>query len=310
MLHVRPLPPLPAAALALALAATGPAGAQDGEPAGPSDGGAPGRTTGFVLNDGGYADLPPTSPAPILRPSDPEDRAENDAADIANAADRLAETGPPPARRPGVVIRPGRAEKRSEPTDPPVYAALEADDRAFEACTAALADLGATFEPARPITDGDDRDCGIARPLDVSAIRPGIALRPDAVMRCETARALATWTREHVEPAADRLGRGAVTAIDHGSTYICRRRNNAATGKLSEHSFGNAVDVMGFRFADGEALRIEPREGGPAGRFQRAVREGSCEHFTTVLGPGSNAAHADHLHLDIKRRRSGYRLCE
>ena len=270
----------------------------------------------FALSDGRFADLPFAAPVPKVRPADPEEREE----EVAFADPTLPDAAPAPSlaspdrdapSRVIVPTPPGGAEAGEAPSDaPPVYAALEASDAEFEACTAALRALGAEFSPAPAITEGRDPDCGIARPLNVSAIRPGIALKPDAMMRCATARALAEWLRDDVEPAADALGRGAVTTIDHGSTYICRRRNNAATGKLSEHSFGNAVDVMAFRFADGDPLRIEPREGGPAGRFQRTVREGSCDHFTTVLGPGSNAAHANHLHLDIKERRGGYRLCE
>ncbi|MEO6301119.1 MAG: extensin family protein, partial [Paracoccaceae bacterium] len=32
--------------------------------------------------------------------------------------------------------------------------------------------------------------------------------------------------------------------------------------------------------------------------------------FSTVLGPGSNTSHDDHLHLDIMARDNGFRLCE
>ena len=290
--RVPPVRVFPFAALLWVLGWSGPVLAQSdpalqpelqGESAIASGGG-----TGFVEADGGYGALPPQAPGAKARPLDPEEREDPD------TPLTEAEEGPDAAPA-------GRV---------PVYRQLAVDDATFLACTRALEALGARFEPAPPITEARDRDCGIARPLLVTEIVPGIAMRPDALMRCETARELAQWTQTHVVPAAERLGRGAVTAIEHGSTYVCRRRNNAATGKLSEHSFGNAVDVMGFRFAEGDPLRIEPREGSAAGRFQATVRRGSCEHFTTVLGPGSNAAHANHLHLDIKARSGGYRLCQ
>jgi hypothetical protein len=124
---------------------------------------------------------------------------------------------------------------------------------------------------------------------------------------------LSEWTRNIVLPAAEQLDdRGALFILDQGSSYICRRRNNAATGKLSEHSFGNAVDIMGFRFSEGAPIPVEPREreGTMAEAFQRTARAGACLYFTTVLGPGSDEAHADHLHLDIKERRGGFRLCQ
>lgn len=182
-----------------------------------------------------------------------------------------------------------------------------------DACLARLDDLGVSYQQVDPIVPDDDRDCGILQPIEVTELAPGVAITPPATLRCLAAEAAAIWTRDFVLPAAARLDdRGPLVGIDNGSGYICRRRNNAATGKLSEHAFGNALDVMGFRFAEGPAIPIEPREaeGSMSEAFQDAVRATACLEFTTVLGPGSNAAHADHLHLDIVARSSGYRLCE
>jgi hypothetical protein len=69
---------------------------------------------------------------------------------------------------------------------------------------------------------------------------------------------------------------------------------------------------MGFTFAEGPPIAVEPREaqGTMAEAFQDAVRASACLDFSTVLGPGSNASHADHLHLDVIERSRGYRLCE
>ena len=35
----------------------------------------------------------------------------------------------------------------------------------------------------------------------------------------------------------------------------------------------------------------------------------ACQHFTTVLAPGSNAFHYDHIHVDLMRRSSGRQIC-
>ena len=262
---------------------------------------------------------------PSPRVLDPEPRVPNGdgASDAASAMPALPDTAPLPAQPLEVrVVRPS-APPLSKP-EPPSTARnegiaatssvpdrLAVSDGEFAACKAALSALGASFEPVSSIAEARDDDCGIERPIKVSTIAPGVVLRPDAVMRCPTALALAEWVRDDVLPAARALpSRGRLIAIDHGSTYVCRRRNNRSTGKLSEHAFGNAVDVMGFRFSEGKPLRVEPRApGGPAARFQRTVRQASCEHFTTVIGPGTDRSHADHLHLDIKQRRGGYRLC-
>lgn len=193
-----------------------------------------------------------------------------------------------------------------------VRAMLDETDADFDACLAGLDALGTVYTVGEAPVLEDDPDCGIQRPVMVEEIVPGVALRPDSRMRCATARALGEWVSTFVIPASVMLERGPVTGVDHGSIYICRRRNNASSGKLSEHSFGNAIDVMGFRFADGDAIAIEPREreGTMVEAFQDAVRATACLSFTTVLGPGTDASHADHLHLDVKERRGGFRLCQ
>lgn len=246
-------------------------------------------------------DPPPARPDPEEReeefaPSPPEEAAAGEAAEEQTDETVIEDAGPD--------------EAPPEPDKPPVPDMLAEDDASFVGCQQELDALGTLYELAEPI-EGDLRDCGIARPIAVMEILPGVELNPDARMRCETALALAQWTADFVLPAARILPeRGKLTGIDHGSTYVCRAR--AGGGKLSEHAFGNAIDVMGFRFADGPAVAVEPREkdGTPAEAFQDAVRATACLTFTTVLGPGSDAAHADHLHLDVKKRRGDFRICQ
>ncbi len=146
------------------------------------------------------------------------------------------------------------------------------------------------------------------------ALQPGLALDTPAVMRCDTARSLALWMREAVIPAARRLdGSPRITSVALGTSYACRGVvGGASTATVSEHALGNAVDIAGFGFDDGTRLEIAPRgdRGGIEMAFQNAVQAAACLYFATVLGPGSNAAHDDHLHLDIKARDSGFRLCQ
>jgi len=231
------------------------------------------------------------------------------------------QSAPPPAlpeagARPDPEARLDELEKdkpEEMPRTPPVHQALAEDPADLQSCLATLDEMGVSYERSAARTDPEDSDCGIVNPLTVTEILPGVSLSPAAELRCETARAMATWVRDIVQPAAGRLDeRGALAGLEQGSGYICRRRNNAPEGKLSEHSFGNAIDVMAFRFAEGEPIRVEPREreGTLAEAFQRTARAGACLYFTTVLGPGTDAAHADHLHLDVKQRRGGFRLCQ
>ena len=227
---------------------------------------------------------------------------------FAAAADAQAtppETSPSPAARPQV---PAGREAVAEP----LWQALRSSPSDRKACLAALREIGAVFETTGPLV-GDRRDCGVPNPVAVAEILPGVALEPAGTMRCEAALALARWTRDWVVPAAERTGAlPALRGIDQGSTFVCRTVGRVEGGTFSQHAFGNAVDVMGFTFADGSRVSVAPRagDGDLKEAFQRTVRAAACLEFTTVLGPGYDAAHVDHLHLDLAQRSSGYRLCE
>jgi hypothetical protein len=117
---------------------------------------------------------------------------------------------------------------------------------------------------------------------------------------CPLAAALYVWEHDVVAPAASRHLGTRVTRIDHLGTYACRRVYGSATGRPSQHATANAIDVSGFRLADGRRISLARGwTGSPAERvFLREVRDGSCRVFRTVLSPDYNAAHADHFHFD------------
>lgn len=233
-----------------------------------------------------------------------------------------AEEGPPPARPaasaqtppddPVAEAAPPPVASSAEPVGPPRRETLRESHVAFSACLLALHVAGAAWEVLPGIT-GEQRDCGIARPVRLAEALPGLALDGAPPMRCETARALAWWLRDHVLPAASRLpGAPRPVALSLGTAYECRGVVGGDGGNaLSEHAFGNALDIAALRFDNGESLDVS-RSGGPdmAAAFVAAIRGAACLYFTTVLGPGSNAAHEDHLHLDVKARNGGYRICE
>ncbi|HEV7320585.1 MAG TPA: extensin family protein [Ensifer sp.] len=203
----------------------------------------------------------------------------------------------------------GAEEEEEKPvTYPPVENEKPAE---YAKCLSDLRALGATFTEAKRVDDG--KGCGIDKPIEITNILAGVALAPKGLMRCETALALARWTKETAQPAAevafDKTVR--IKALNQASTYICRLRNNATTGKISEHAHGNAVDIASFSLSDGTTIAIQPRDedGTMDGAFQRAVTASACLYFKTVLDPGSDAAHETHLHLDVIERRNDYRYC-
>jgi hypothetical protein len=116
------------------------------------------------------------------------------------------------------------------------------------------------------------------------------------------AEALEKWMLDVVQPAAWARFKQPVTQIDTMGSYGCRPINNKSGAKLSEHAFGNAIDIGGFRLADGRSVTLlkgwtkgDEQEKG----FLREAHIGACDHFTTVLGPGSNPLHANHFHVDL-----------
>lgn len=156
--------------------------------------------------------------------------------------------------------------------------------------------------------------CGMDHPFKVSAFNNGeVGLKSKVTLACPIIPSIDTWLDEIVKPAAVMYFGVPVVDIKAGS-YSCRPRNNRRGAKLSEHSFGNALDVMGFVLADGrEVSVVKGWKGAPAEQdFLREAFVGACRYFTTVLGPGSDAFHYDHLHLDLARHdpRGQRRVCK
>lgn len=265
-------------------------------------------TTGAAAQEVPPADSDTPPPGASLFPEQrPEDLgAEEEGGDRPEAGQGVAETSEPEAAA-------SDEEIEREESAPPAPERLAVDAEALAACQRDLRATGASFDIPETIADSENAECGIKNPIQLRGLPGGIELKPAGLMRCETALALVRWTEDHVRSAAEQLPeRGALVSIEQGSTYICRRRNSREDGKISEHAFGNAVDIMAFHFDAGEPIPVQPRErdGTMAEAFQDAVRATACLHFTTVLGPGTDPSHADHLHLDVKARNGGFRLCQ
>lgn len=179
-------------------------------------------------------------------------------------------------------------------------------------CRRLLAAIGDADRPAPAVSAGDN--CGYSDgirllPEDARSIR---FVPTGLVTSCPVAAALALWERDIVQPAAARHFGRPVTAIAHAGSYSCRRLYGRTEGEYSEHASADAIDVLGFTLSDGRiinVLRDWPGEG-PDAAFLRDVRDGACRLYSTVLSPDYNAAHADHLHLDMaKRGMRGWALC-
>lgn len=145
--------------------------------------------------------------------------------------------------------------------------------------------------------------CGMDHPFKVSAFSTGsIGVKSKVTLACPIIPQIDTWLEEVVKPATI-LYFGVPLADLKAGSYSCRPRNNQSGAKTSEHAFGNAMDVMAFILADGrEVTVVKGWKGDPSEQdFLREVFVGACRHFTTVLGPGADPFHYDHLHLDLAR---------
>jgi hypothetical protein len=178
-------------------------------------------------------------------------------------------------------------------------------------CRALLRRAGIRFVALPALSGGR---CGYSDGVRLSAGGAlAIGYRPaDLGTSCPVAAGLALWEWHVVQPAALRRFGTRVSSVEHFGSYSCRRIYGRSEGAWSEHATANAVDIAGFRLADGRRISVagDWKGGGPKARFLRDVRDGACGLFATTLSPDYNDAHRDHLHLDqAGRGATGWRAC-
>jgi len=176
------------------------------------------------------------------------------------------------------------------------------------ACQLRLAKI-AVFEPLPTLVGPGE--CGAMDAVQLNSVvlpdQTKVALVPPAALRCTMAEQVAFWVREDVAPAVQRLG-SALRSIDDYDSYECRGRNRVRGATLSEHGRANAIDIRGFKLADGKTIELTDVK--VAKDWRDDLRASACARFSTVLGPGSDGNHEEHIHLDLAERRGGYKMCE
>ncbi|MES1149246.1 MAG: extensin family protein, partial [Bradyrhizobium guangdongense] len=134
-----------------------------------------------------------------------------------------------------------------------------------------------------------------------------VSVKPAAILRCTMASAIADWVRSDMAPLAASQG-STISELDNFDSFECRGRNRVAGAMLSEHGRANALDVRALKLANGQSINLTDRT--VARDVRERVLHSVCSRFTTVLGPGSDWYHEDHIHLDIMQRRNDYRICQ
>lgn len=199
---------------------------------------------------------------------------------------------------------PTRSERPVRPPNSPPITLPEAPSRATLACHADLSAENVRYS-ALP-----DRDYGGGCLLTgtVQLIDYGVPTANLRAMTCPLARAFVAWVRNGVVPAGREILGSDVRRVETFGTYACRNRVGTATTRLSEHATANAVDIAAFVLADGRRVTIERdwrTTDAATQEFLQTIRRSACRRFRTVLSPDYNAAHYNHLHLDL----GGAALC-
>jgi len=148
---------------------------------------------------------------------------------------------------------------------------------------------------------GGRGSCGLEHPSR-SAPRSMDAwqVTPPAVIGCPMTASVDRWLTRSVQPAAAAYFRSRVVEIREIASYGCRTRNNHGVA-MSEHAFGNALDVAAFRLADGaRSAWCGMVAGGPGGTglsWQLPSPE-LCRVLHRARS-GQRPHHSNHFHLDL-----------
>jgi hypothetical protein len=190
----------------------------------------------------------------------------------------------------------------------PESAAAAAGPAQPSACQLRLAKL-AVFQALGTIVGPGD--CGAPDAVLLQAIiladQVKIAVTPPATLRCPMAEQIVNWVRDDVSPSLAHFG-PPLWGLDNFDSYECRGRNRVRAAQLSEHGRADALDVRDFKLADGRELGLTDINVDKD--WREKIRASACARFSTVLGPGSDGYHEEHIHLDLAERHNGYKICE
>jgi hypothetical protein len=271
--------------------------------------------------------LPVTAAVPLPQPRPAEAPKARERA-IASSKDRNREqptqpnTEPrertaalPPAKSDNDAAPPVSAPAPSATPAPsaapsPAPASGAADPAAAEGpspCLARLNDI-AVAKPLPAINSGQCTAEDVVR-LESVMGKDGqrVTLAPAATLRCPMAESVVHWVRDEVTSTALEFG-AQLKSLFVDTSFDCRSRNHVKGAKLSEHGHANAIDLRGLLLANGRTIVLTDQAVDKEAREH--LRQTACTRFTTVLGPGSDGYHENHIHLDIVERRSGYRICQ
>lgn len=196
---------------------------------------------------------------------------------------------PVPENKSAADIKPQQAKPTENPSS----------SRIYQTACLPLMQNAVTGKVAPPVSEGQ---CQVKSPLEITAINQPVVMTFDQAIttNCTMIVALSDWATQANALAKTHFG-SDIKTIGTGSHYQCRNVNNGSAGRVSEHAFGNALDIMSFTLANGETTELAKDWNGDSKQkqFWRDLHNKSCALFMTVLGPDADSAHRTNLHLDM-----------
>jgi hypothetical protein len=223
---------------------------------------------------------------------------------------------PEPAETPAKREPPAKPSPEAAPTETPretVAPPPPSPADLFQSCLSEMRSASLEFQVLGKVSEGR---CTLEGAVALqSVVTPGgkVELPARPRLSCAFALKFGRWIAETAAPIIAAHAGASLKTISTGAGLECRKRNGESSGKLSEHARGNAIDVASFELTDRRRITVGDADMAiPLAVALKGLRTSACGYFTTVLGPGSNEAHKDHLHFDsgLHGRTDNYRICE
>ena len=182
----------------------------------------------------------------------------------------------------------------------------------YAECVSDLASKKVVFEQPGAVKD---QGCQISEAIKLATIATSfgdVVISGKPAMLCSFGRQFSVWVRDVAAPLTLAYTGRKLTQIEAGQSFACRARYDKPGSIPSEHAKGDAIDIASFVLADNRRMRVKQQDSDLERDLVRALRTTACGYFTTVLGPGSDSAHAEHFHFDsgIHGATPNYRICE
>jgi len=184
----------------------------------------------------------------------------------------------------------------------------------YAACVSDLTSRKVVFEQVGDVTL---QGCQLSGAIELTVVptpfgEVNVSGKP--TMLCSFGRQFSDWVRDVGAPLTLAYTGQKLRRIEIGSSFVCNARYDKPGQVPSEHAKGDAIDIFAFVLADNRRIQVKQEESDiPIARdLVHALRTTACAYFTTVLGPGSDSAHAEHFHFDAGMHGAtpNYRICE